>query len=255
MQKYIGDHVNKKVHHKLFPSSFRMLIVGPSGCGKTTLLMKLLLEDGLLNYDKLYIFARSLYQPQYRALRVGLDNELSKRDIVDLLNSNKLAKKHDSSIDDVAKAINELNNEEEIEPWYVQGEFHECPEDIPDPSNIDNSVRNIIVFDDIMTDRKQNTAEAYYTRGRSANCDCIYLAQNYTHLPLHTVRTNANFMIFFKSSPLVVEQLHRNFSSVDMSFKDWKKFCTWNKKYSYIIIDLSKDYESGNKYRTKLSLN
>jgi len=43
--------------------NFRMLIVGSSGSGKTTILMKLLLEKGLINYDKLYIFARSLYQP------------------------------------------------------------------------------------------------------------------------------------------------------------------------------------------------
>ena len=64
-------------------------------------------------------------------------------------------------------------------------------------------------------------------------------------------------MIFFKSSPLVVEQLHRNFSSVDMSFNDWKKMCkqAWEKKkYGFIVIDLSRDYESGNKYRLQLEL-
>ena len=47
-----------KVHSDIFPSNFRVIIVGQSGCGKTCLLMRLLLEEGLLNYNKLYVFAR-----------------------------------------------------------------------------------------------------------------------------------------------------------------------------------------------------
>ena len=134
--------------------------------------------------------------------------------------------------------------------------FSDNPNNIPDPAEIDKSIRNIIVFDDVMTDKKQTTAENYYTRGRSANCDCFHLSQNYTHLPLRTIRSNTNFMIFFKSSPLVVEQLHRNFSSVDMSIKDWKRLCkeAWKEKYKFLVIDLSRDYESGNKYRLQLEL-
>ena len=88
----------------------------------------------------------------------------------------------------------------------IEAEFYSSPNDIPDPADLDKSIRNLMVFDDIMTDKKQTTAENYYTRGRSCNCDSIYLSQNYTHLPLHTIRANANFMVFFKSSPPVVEQ-------------------------------------------------
>jgi len=101
-----------------------------------------------------------------------------------------------------------------------------------------------MVFDDIMTDKKQTAAEGYYTRGRSCNCDSIYLSQNYTHLPLHTIRTNANFMIFFKSSPLVIEQLFRNFASVDMTYNEFKSLCKkyWDSKYGYLVIDMSRDY-------------
>ena len=165
-------------------------------------------------------------------------------------------KKRDSNIDDIAEAIKNLNREKEIKESPIDAEFHETSENIPDPSDIDRSIRNIIVFDDIMTDKKQTMPEAYYTRGRSANCDCIYLSQNYTHLPLHTIRSNSNFMIFFKSSPLVTKQLYDNFSSVDMEYKDWKQFCKegWKSKYSFIVIDLSRDYESGNKYRFQLEL-
>jgi len=61
-----------------------------------------------------------------------------------------------------------------------------------------------------------------------ANCDSIYLSQNYTRLPLHTVRSNSNIMICFKSSPLVVNQLFLNYTSVDMSITEFKELC---KKY------------------------
>ena len=44
-------------HHTRFPFNFRMLIVGSSGAGKTALLVRLLLEPYLLNYDKLLVFA------------------------------------------------------------------------------------------------------------------------------------------------------------------------------------------------------
>ena len=82
------------------------------------------------------------------------------------------------------------------------------------------------------------------------------LAQNYTHLPLHTVRSNSNFMIFFQVSPIVLLQLFVNFASVDMTKKEFEEFCkqAWNKKYGYIVIDLSKGYSSKNKYRTTLEL-
>jgi hypothetical protein len=105
------------------------------------------------------------------------------------------------------------NDEHGIEPLEIE---LETTEDIPDPVDLDKNIKNLIVFDDIMTEKKQTVAENHYTGGCSANCDAIYLSQNYTHLPLHTIRTNANFMIFFKSSPMIVEQLVRNFASVDI---------------------------------------
>jgi len=90
----------EKVHHDLFPENFRMLIVGQSGSGKTTLLMQLLLTPNLLNYDKLYIFARSLHQPEYQCLIEGFKNKLHKSDILNMLNVGHLIKKKDSSIKD-----------------------------------------------------------------------------------------------------------------------------------------------------------
>lgn len=246
--KFFYNDAKKKVHDPSLPYSFRMLITGVSGCGKTTLLNRLLLQENLLNYDKLYVFARSLHQPEYQCLIEGFKNKLSKSDIIYLLNVGAdIESKQDVTIKDVAQTLG-ANNEN---PSNITAEFYSTADDIPDPGELDMSVRNLMVFDDIMTDRKQTTAEAYYTRGRSCNCDSIYLSQNYIHLPLHTIRSNANFMIFFKLSPADVDVLFRKFASVDMDISKFRRICetAWKEKYGYLVIDTSREYDSGVKYR------
>ena len=245
----------KKVHSDCFPHNFNALIIGQSGAGKTALLMRLLLEDDLLNYDKLYIYAKSLYQPEYKVLKAGLKNSFQKSQIKSLMNIDEYLKNNEYSLEDLDQIFEGLAEKNKLPPCCIDYEFSEDPSDIPDPRDLDKSIRNLIIFDDVMCDKKQTTEENYYTRGRSANCDCIYLSQNYTHLPLHTARSNSNFMIFFKSSPMVVAQLYRNFASVDMSIDEWKQFCkdAWSKKYGFVVIDMSRD--DNNKYRKQLELN
>ena len=52
----------------LLPPSIRGLIIGSSGNGKTHLLFNMLLQPNFLDYNKLYIFSNSLYQPEYQLL-------------------------------------------------------------------------------------------------------------------------------------------------------------------------------------------
>ena len=245
--KFFYNDTKTKVHNPSLPYSFRMLIVGSSGSGKTTLLMQLLLQENVLNYNKLFIFARSLHQPEYQCLIEGFKNRLSKSDIVYLLNVGADIESRTVSIKDVAEALS-VNNEN---PSDITAEFYNSSEDIPDPTELNTKVRNLMVFDDIMTDRRQTTAEQYYTRGRSCNCDSIYLSQNYIHLPLHTIRANANILIFFKISPEDVDVLFRKFASVDMTINEFRAVCknAWSKKHGYLVIDTSRDFESGVKYR------
>ena len=64
-----NETLNKRFNNSLFPISLRGLIVGKSGSGKTTLLFNLLLRPGWLHYDNLYVFGKSLFQPEYRILK------------------------------------------------------------------------------------------------------------------------------------------------------------------------------------------
>src|SRR6188508_3153451 len=75
-----------KKHSDVFPESFRSLIIGQSGSGKTALLMKMLLQESLLDYNNLFIFGRSLHQPEYQLLKHGFQNGLPKFDILQILN-------------------------------------------------------------------------------------------------------------------------------------------------------------------------
>ena len=175
---FFYNDVKEKIHHEYFLESFRMLIVGQSGAGKTAMLMRLLLTPALLNYDKLYVFARSLHQ----CLMNGFENKLHKLDIQDMLSVGDLIRKEKSSIKEVGVGLREHNDENGIEPSTIKAEFYSSSDEILDPAGLDRSARNLMVFDDIMTNKKHTAAENYYTRGRSYNCDSIYLAQNYTHL-------------------------------------------------------------------------
>ena len=108
-------------------------------------------------------------------------------------------KKNNCDIESIAAKFCHDNDENDVESSTIEFEFHSSSDDIPDPSELDILIYNLIVFDDITTDKKQTNDDNYYTRGRSSTCDSLYLSQNYTHLPLHTIRFNSNFMIFFKS--------------------------------------------------------
>ena len=142
-KRYFYSSDDKNIHNECLPRTFRMLIVGPSGCGKTALLMKLLLKDGLLNYDKLYICARSLYQPEYRILQCGLEKKLKKKWIRMLMNGDQIFKntvtleevdEDDSiSIEDIAELLSEdPNNTTDVEFEAVTKQ-----ENVPDPTELD----------------------------------------------------------------------------------------------------------------------
>ena len=67
---------SKRFNHPLLPKSIRAITVGKSGCGKTMLLLNLLLRPGWLDYDNLYVFGKSLFQPKYCILKKAFKENL-----------------------------------------------------------------------------------------------------------------------------------------------------------------------------------
>ena len=187
-----NEHVSRRFNHPLLPRSIRGVIVGKSGCGKTILLLNLLLRSGWLDYNKLAVFGKSLFQPEYRILKKAFEEKLPKEAIMRLFDLRDEVMKLDVSpsalVEEWAK---EIQNKSDIECG-----FYESSEDVPDPSEMNSSNKNLMIFDDLLLE-KQNKCESYYIRGRHSNVDCFYLSQNYFKLPRQTIRETQISYVYF----------------------------------------------------------
>lgn len=240
------DKVNTRTNNPLLPRNIRGLIIGKSNCGKTTLLLNLLLQSDWLDYNHLYVFGRSLHQQEYRILRKGYEDGLSKKQVANVfLHQNVLTKINLSPLE----AIEEYNG---VRDNSVKANFYTDCSKIPDPAELNPKEKNLLILDDCFLG-PQNKAEAYYTRGRHNNCDTFYISQNYFRLPRHTIRENANFIVLFPQDAKNLMHIHADHCDDDMSITEFKKFCrsTWESKYNFVTIDLTSDKLNG-KYRKNL---
>ena len=105
----------------------------------------------------------------------------------------------------------------------IRADFYGDCQDIPDPSALDPTQKNLLLLDDRFLG-KQNKADAYYTRGRHNNCDTIYIAQNYFRLPRHTIRENSNFIILFSQNTKNFTHIHADHCANDISLLEFNSF-------------------------------
>ena len=118
--------------------------------------------------------------------------DLSKEQITGIFeNQQQFQKKGLNPIEVIADCDVENKNK-------ISTEFYDDCNEIPDPSELNPSDKNLMIFDDCILE-KQSKAESYYTRGRHNNCDSFYISQNYFLLPRKTIRENSNFIILFHS--------------------------------------------------------
>ena len=208
--------ITKRENSPLLPQNIRGLIIGKSNCGKTTLLLNLLLQPEWLDYNHLYVFGKSLHQPEYKILKKGLEEGLNKRQISNLfLQQNILTKANLSPLE----AIDEYNG---IKEGGIVANFYNDCSNIPDPSSLNTMEKNLLVLDDCYLG-KQNMAESYYSRGRHNNCDTLYISQNYFRLPRQTIRENANLIILFPQDAKNLNHIYADHCSSDMSKEEFRE--------------------------------
>lgn len=58
----IRNHIEPEKHGDPEQHPFRLLITGSSGCGKTNLLLNL--DYDYLNFDRLYVCAKDIFEPK-----------------------------------------------------------------------------------------------------------------------------------------------------------------------------------------------
>ena len=101
----------------------------------------------------------------------------------------------------------------------------------PDSSELKVNEKNLLILDDCLL-KKQNKAEAYYTRGRHNNCDTFYISQNYFRLPRHTIQESSNFIKLFPQDNKNLSHIHADHCNLDMDINEFKIFCNqvWMEK-------------------------
>ena len=138
---------------------FRMLICAPSGGGKTNLLFYMINEP-LLFYDKIYLYAKNLHQNKYQYL---------------LKKFEPLSKKYGYNIIEASNG------------------------DIIPLDDMDDGNQKLIIFDDYLCTTTKNDQEIrnYFISSRNKKCSCIYLSQSFYKTD-KTIRMNCSHYCIFE---------------------------------------------------------
>ena len=149
-----GDYTNEnnRKHNPNWPyipdHPYRILIVGGSGSGKTNTLLNLI--NNQPDIDKIYLYAKDLYEPKYQFL-------INKRESIGLkhFSDPKAFIAYSNDMLDVHKYIDDYNLDKENKILIV---FDDMIADM-----INNKKLNSIVTELFIRGRKLNISRLYYT--------------------------------------------------------------------------------------------
>ena len=188
---------------------FRMLIIGPSGSGKTNTLLHLI--NDLHPIDKIYLYAKDLYEPKYEYL-------INKREQAGIKNLN--------------------------DP-HAFIEYSDDMNDVLDDNDNYNKNRDkkvLIVFDDMIADIEYNKnfkriiKELFY-RARKINVSIVFITQSYFRA-LKDARLNSNYILMKINNKKELKRIAEE-NSGNLDYKDFLKmynYCT-EEPYSFMTID------------------
>lgn len=211
-------------HYLLPKHPFRLLIAGASGSGKTNLLLNFIYD--YLEFDNLFVCAKDMYEPKY----VKLKEQYTIFDGVDI-DSIKYPKKK-------KKIMLEL-----YERFGKKGTlFSTDTRDFITVDDLDPSSKNVVVFDDCVTDKDQKSIEDFFIRGRKKNASIIYLSQSYYRTPI-VIRRNCNYLIFFNLQQREISQIIREVdgSLTKEEFSRMYRKCM-QQPYDFFMLDLVNPY-------------
>ena len=170
---YIPDH------------PYRILILGGSRSGKTNTLLNLINNQS--DTDKIYLYAKDLYEDKYQFLikkreNIGLKHFIDPKSFIEYSNDMR----------DVYKNIN-----------------HDNP-------NKENKI--LIIFDNIIADMINNKklnliVTKLFIRGRKLNISLVFIMQSYFKVPKDVRLNTTHFFFFFFLNKRELQQIALNHSS------------------------------------------
>lgn len=185
---------------------FRWLVVGPSGSGKTNAVLHALLNG--IKFDRLYLYAKDLMEGKYIFLQK-------------LFNSIEEASVSDGQKDKIP--IMHVGNK---------------TSDIIPVDDLNRDLTHVVIFDDFILEKNQESMLEYFVRGRKQNCSMIYISQSYFDVP-KTIRLNCNyFSIYEVPTRNELTQLCKDHCA-GVSFDEFQgmyKKAT-NDRHSFLLID------------------
>ena len=109
---------------------------------------------------------------------------------------------------------------------------------------------SVVIFDDLLGARNSSQIDEFSTRGRHEDLDVYYISQSYFALPRQSIRINSDILILFKQTLRDVQSMYYDIGAYDMKYDKFKEKChkTWDEKYNYLCIDMTKNKNEG-KYR------
>ena len=102
------------------------------------------------------MFGKSLHQQEYKVLGKGLDAGFRKHQISNLFSSEGALRTANISPLTAIERFSGIRN------GNIRADCYDDCQDIPDPSTLDLTQKNLLLLDDCFLD-KQNKAEPYYT--------------------------------------------------------------------------------------------
>jgi hypothetical protein len=223
------DYKNK---HDLMPQwPFRMLICGASGAGKTNAVLNMIFNDWIA-FDKLVVVAKSLDQEVYVKLQEVISTaEKAKRAMIE----KQMAKKKRENKGLSLGEFENINIEEESRI----GIFVDNVADIPPLEEFNREKQSLVLFDDCILERNQDTFVQFFVRGRHKNISVIYLTQSYFKTPLTIRRNCSHFMLFKLPQRRDLGLMFENHVTANITKIEWKKLfdaCV-RQRFNFVFID------------------
>ena len=182
----------KQLYPYMPKQAFRMLLVGPSGCGKTNLLIHLL-KKPLIYFDCIYLYAKNLEQVKYQDLIKDF-TPISKQ---------------------VGYDVIQYSNDKIIPV-----------------KELDNESQKVIIFDDYVCEKNQNSIVDYLIQGRHKNCSIIYLSQSFYKTPKDIRLNCSHFCIYDVPSKNEIGLITRELGVTKEQYER-----ATNKPYSFLYVD------------------
>jgi hypothetical protein len=209
---------NYKIHNIEIP--FRMLIAAPSGSGKTNALMNLIMHMDK-TFHEIIICVKSADEPLYNMLINKLKNitVFESGEVPPITNYSK--------VDEKTKRLKRIDKKQRL-----------------------------IVFDDLITDKKANQKAAeYYVKGRKLGFSMVYIGQSYYQIP-KMIRDNCQFFLLGRN--LLKKDLRMILSAfpTEMTldeFVDLYNYLT-PENLDIVLINIDKKYISKNIIGEKIKL-